>query len=137
MAGCKVFSKIDLKQAYLQLELREEDKEILTLNTSKGLYQCNRLMYGVASASAIWQRTIENILKDIPEVTVFLDDIKIASINEERHLKILELVLHRLSENNVRINVEKCSFLKDQISYCGHVIGKYGIKKEKYKIEAL
>lgn len=41
----KIFSKIDLKQAYLQLELEEKDKEILTLNTSKGLYQSNRLMY--------------------------------------------------------------------------------------------
>jgi len=63
MASCKIFSKIDLKQAYLQLELCEEDKEILTLNTPKGLYKCNRLMYGVASAPAIWQRTIENILR--------------------------------------------------------------------------
>ncbi|XP_018395972.1 PREDICTED: uncharacterized protein K02A2.6-like, partial [Cyphomyrmex costatus] len=137
MAGCNVFSKIDLKQAYLQLELRNEDKEILTLNTSKGLYQCNRLMYGVASASAIWQRTIENILKNIPDITVFLDDIKIASVNVEKHFEILELVLNRLSEYNIRINLEKCAFLKSQISYCGHIIGMDGIKKEKKKMEAV
>jgi len=137
MAGCKIFSKIDLKQAYLQLELRDEDKEILTLNTSKGLYQCNRLMYGVASAPAIWQRTIENILKNIPDITVFLDDIKIASSNVEKHFEILELVLGRLSEYNVRINLKKCIFLKDQISYLGHVIGKDGIKKELKKMEAV
>lgn len=55
MANGKIFSKIDLRQAYLQLEVREEDKPLLTLNTSKGLYRCNRLMYGIASAPAIWQ----------------------------------------------------------------------------------
>lgn len=137
MAGCRYFSKIDLKQAYLQLELEKEAKEILTLNTSKGLYECNRLMYGVASAPAVWQRTIENILKNIPGVSIFLDDIKIATENEEKHFEILELVLSRLSEFNVRINFDKCAFLKEQISYCGHVIGKYGIKKEQEKMEAV
>jgi len=137
MAGCRYFSKIDLKQAYLQLELEKEAKKILTLNTSKGLYECNRLMYGVASAPAVWQRTIENILKNIPGVSIFLDDIKIATENEEKHFEILELVLSRLSEFNVRINFDKCAFLKEQISYCEHVIGKYGIKKEQEKMEAV
>lgn len=99
-----------MKQAYLQLKLCEEDKEILTLNTPKGLYKCNRLMYGVASAPAIWQRTIENILKDIPDIIVFLDDIKIASTSKEKHFENLKLVLKHLSEYNVRINLKKCSF---------------------------
>ncbi|XP_029162530.1 uncharacterized protein K02A2.6-like [Nylanderia fulva] len=66
MSGGTIFSKIDLKQAYLQLPVAESDREILTLSTHKGLYKCNRLMYGVASAPAIWQRTMENILCGIP-----------------------------------------------------------------------
>ncbi|XP_029157207.1 uncharacterized protein K02A2.6-like [Nylanderia fulva] len=70
-------------------------------------------------------------------ITVFLDDIKIASVNVEKHFEILELVLSRLSEYNIRINLEKCTFLKNQISYCGHIIGKDGIKKEKKKMEAV
>jgi len=96
-------------------------------------------MYGVASATkpAIWQRTIENILKDIPDITVFLDDIKIASISKKKHFESLELVLKRLSEYNIRLNLKKCSFLKDQILYCGHVIDKFGIKKEKEKMDAI
>lgn len=52
MSGGTIFSKIDLKQAYLQLPVAEADKEILTF-THKGLFRCNRLMYGVASAPAI------------------------------------------------------------------------------------
>lgn len=133
MSGAKVFTKIDLKQAYLQLELNEEDKEILTLNTPKGLFICNRLMFGVASAPAIWQRTIESILNGISDISVFLDDIKIASVNTEKHLEVVNRVLQRLSKHNVRINMEKCEFFKSSISYCGHTLIVKELKKKKQK----
>lgn len=44
------FSKIDLKQAYLQMEVHPDDQEMLTINTHRGLYKCTRLLYGIASA---------------------------------------------------------------------------------------
>lgn len=53
LAGGTKFSKIDLRQAYLQLEIHPEDSQFLTLNIHKGLYAVNRLMYGIASAPAI------------------------------------------------------------------------------------
>ncbi|XP_018407395.1 PREDICTED: uncharacterized protein K02A2.6-like [Cyphomyrmex costatus] len=110
MSGGTIFSQIDLKQAYLQLPVEETDREILTLSMHKGLFKCNRLMYGVASAPAIWQRTMENIFSGIPGVAVFLDDIRIAGKDLEQHLERLESVLKRLSEHNIRINVEKVKY---------------------------
>lgn len=53
MAGGKKFTKIDLQQVYLQLEVREEDRELLTLSTHRGLFRSTCLMYGIASAPAI------------------------------------------------------------------------------------
>lgn len=94
-------------------------------------------MYGVASASTRWQRTIENILCGIPGVAIFLDDIRIARKDTEQHLERLELVLKRLSEYNIHINPEKCVFLKDRITYCGYVINSKGISKEFKKIEVV
>ncbi|XP_024892655.1 uncharacterized protein K02A2.6-like, partial [Temnothorax curvispinosus] len=137
MAGEKVFSKIDLLQAYLQLEVRQQDRELLTLNTHKGLYRPTRLMYGVASAPAIWQRIIENILKDIPGVVVFLDDIRVSGKNVQDHLSKLRQVFTRLQKCNIRINVKKSEFFKDQIQYCGYVIDKNGINKAPDKIDAI
>ena len=61
LAGCKKFTKIDLSQAYLQLTLNEESRKFTTVNTSRGLYQFRRMPFGVASASAIFQRTIESL----------------------------------------------------------------------------
>jgi len=49
----------------------------------------------------------------------------------------LELVFKQLSKYNLRINKEKCEFLQDSITYCGYIIGKNGISKEKQKIEAV
>ncbi|XP_031332533.1 uncharacterized protein K02A2.6-like [Photinus pyralis] len=137
LAGGDKFTKLDLQQAYLQLEVCPEDRKYLTLSTPKGLYQSTRLMFGIASAPAIWQRTIETILQDIDGVTVFLDDIKITAPNNTIHFQRLELVLGRLAKYNIRVNLSKCEFLKDKIEYCGYVIDKVGIHKSKAKIEAI
>lgn len=54
MAGGKKFTKIDLKKVFLNIEVHPDDRHLLTLNTHKGLYRSNRLMFGIASAPAIW-----------------------------------------------------------------------------------
>ena len=74
LAAGEKFIKIDLRQAYLQLETEEESKKYLTINTHKGLYQYNRLLLGVASAPAIWQRTIDQILQNSPGTQMILDE---------------------------------------------------------------
>lgn len=137
MSGGKKFSKIDLRQAYLQMEVNPDDRHLLTINTHKGLYECTRLLYGIASAPAIWQRAIENILQGIPGVSVFLDDIRITGPTNEIHLQRLEEVLQRLQEHQLKINVEKSCFFQDEIRYCGHIIDANGVRKDPEKITAI
>ena len=57
-AGGQKFSKIDLRQAYHRLEMEKDSKKYLTINTHMGLFQYNRLVFGITSAPAIWQRTV-------------------------------------------------------------------------------
>nr|XP_029711531.1 uncharacterized protein K02A2.6-like [Aedes albopictus] len=137
LAGGKKFSKIDLVQAYLQLEVAPEDREIPTLSTHRGLYRPNRLMYGVASAPAIWQRQMEVILQGIEGVSVFLDDIKVTGPDDATHLRRLEEVLRRLDQHGIRVNKDKCEFFVDQIEYCGYLIDKDGIHKIRKKVAAI
>lgn len=127
MAGGTKFSKIDLSKAYLQLSVHPSDRHLLTLSTHKGLYQPTRLMFGVASAPAKWQRLMEQLLCDIPGVSVFLDDIKITAPDDESHVSRIHEVLKRLEKYNMRVNLEKSEFLKECITYCGYVINKDGI----------
>lgn len=95
------------------------------------------MMYGIVSAPAIWQREIENILRNIPGVTVFLDDIKITGSNDAEHAQRLEQVFQRLHTYNIKVNLEKSTFFADKIEYCGYVIDRQGIHKDTKKIEAI
>ena len=91
------FTKLDMSQAYQQLELEESFfKKFTTINTHKGLYQYNRLPFGVSSAPGIFQRTIENLLQGIPHVVVRIDDILVSGKDELYHVANLEKVLSRL-----------------------------------------
>ncbi|KAK6171969.1 hypothetical protein SNE40_018385 [Patella caerulea] len=131
------FSKIDLRQAYLHLEVDEDSKEYISINTQKGLYRYNKLAFGIASAPAIWQRTIEQVLLGLPGVQCLLDDMIITGKTDEEHLANLEGVLKRLSEYGLKINLKKCDFFKDSITFCGHIVDKHGLHKQPDKIEAM
>ena len=86
LAGGKAFTKMDLAHAYMQVPLEDESKSLTTINTHKGLYQYNRLPFGISSAPAIFQRTMEKILRDIPQVFVYIDDILLTGGTEREHL---------------------------------------------------
>ena len=137
LAGGQKFTKIDLRQAYNQLEMSEDSKSYLTINTHKVLYSYNRLVFGIAASPSIWQRTMDQILKDIPNTSCILDDIIITGKSDEVHLKTLETVLQRLQDYNLRVNRDKCSFFQEEITYCGHKINANGLHKTQDKIEAV
>lgn len=137
MAGGTKFTKIDLRKAYLHLEVKPEMRHLLTLNTHKGLYRPTRLMFGIASAPAIWQRQMEQILQDVPGCSIFLDDIKITGPDLQTHLERLDLVFKKLNEHNLKVNLDKSVFLADEIEYCGYKINKDGIRKMASKIDAI
>ena len=131
------FCKIDLSQAYLHMEVEESDRPILTLNTPKGLFQLNRLPFGIKTAPAIWQRAMERMLHGVPGISILLDDLRIAGKDDEELWSRLCLVFDRLHKYGLRINVKKCAFFVDEIEYCGHVIDKNGLHTSKTKIKAI
>ena len=137
LARGKYFSKLDISSAYLQLPLAELSKEYLTINTHRGLYQFNRLPFGVASAPAIFQRSMETLLHDLPGLFVYLDDILITGSKLAEHLANLEGVLKRLSEAGLRLNKEKCAFFLEQIEYLDHTIDAQGVHPTGEKIKAI
>ena len=72
------YSTIDLADAYMQLELDEESKKLMTINTPWGLYRYNRLCFGVASAPAIFQRLMDALIADLPGVAAYIDDLVVS-----------------------------------------------------------
>ncbi|XP_033729471.1 uncharacterized protein K02A2.6-like [Pecten maximus] len=137
LAGGKQFTKLDLKQAYLQMEVKEEDRKFLTINTHLGLFQYQRLVFGIASAPAIWQRAMDQVLQGISGVQCILDDMIVTGGTRDEHMQTLETVLQRLDTFGLRLNNEKCAYMLDKIEFCGHVIDKDGIHKTGEKVDAV
>ena len=96
LTGGTCFSKLDLSKTYLQVPLDDESQIIAVINTHKGLYQFNRLLYGVSSDPGIFQRVMESVLQGIPGIMVYLDDILVAGKKEEEHWKRLGVILQQL-----------------------------------------
>jgi hypothetical protein len=135
--GCKIFSVIDLKGAYLQVKVNENSSHMLTINTHKGLFRYNRMIYGWSGAPAEFQRVVDQIIMGIPGCTAYLDDLCVAGINETEAKERLIQLLERLAQHGVKINLDKCQFLQEQVSYVGHVVSQKGILPSHAKFAAI
>ncbi|UYV66064.1 K02A2.6-like [Cordylochernes scorpioides] len=137
LAGGEKFSKIDLRDAYNQLELDDESQLYTVINTHQGLYKYTRLPFGISSAPALFQKQMDILLKGIPMVFCALDDILITGKNDQDHLKNLECVLQRIQEAGLKLRKDKCSFLAPSLEYLGHKIAKEGLQPLPSKVEAI
>ena len=126
LAGGKKFTTLDLSQAYLQLELDEQSSQYTTINTHKGLYRYKQLPFGIASAPALFQKTMDTILQNKPKAMCYIDDIMITGLDDTEHLATLNQVLERLEKHNIKVNLKKCHFLAKSVKYLGHLIDAEG-----------
>ena len=109
----------------------------MTINTSRGLFQYNRLPFGVSSTPPIFQRVIDNVLQKIPYVCAYLDDILVTGRTDEEHLHNLDKVLSRLATAGMRLIVDKCTFMAPEVTYLGYRIDKEGLHAVNEKVQAI
>ena len=133
----KIFSKLDVRSAYNQLVISPESRALTTINTHRGLFQYNRLCFGVASAPGIFQQVMEGLLRGIPGVSIFLDDILVCGSTVKEHRERLREVLKRLNDAGLKLHFSKCSFEVDQVQYLGYTIDSTGLKPTQEKLDAI
>ena len=131
--GSKVFSQLDLRDAYLQIELDESSKKLTCINTHKGLFEVQRLPFGVKSAPGIFQRFMDKLISGIPGVFAYLDDVIIVSKNIEEHKVRLFEIFDRIEKWGLKIQLEKCNFFKEKLKFLGHIVSKSGIEPDPEK----
>ena len=137
LSGRQTFTKLDLSQAYQQLLLDDSAKELLTINTHKGLYRYIRLPFGIASAPAIFQRTIDELLQGLEHVMCYIDDIIITGKDDAEHLHLLSTVLDRLQSHGFCLKKAKCVFMGESVEYLGHRIDAKGLHPTGDKLAAI
>ena len=135
--GACVFSKLDLSNAYHQLELDEASRYITTFSTHVGLRRYKRLLFGINAASEIFQNKIAELLHDIHGSRNLSDDIIIFGKSRAEHDKALDATLRRLEENGAKLNRDKCVFGVEELKFFGHIFSKDGIRPDPEKIETI
>ena len=132
-----VFSKLDLKWGYHQIELSEESRGITTFVTHKGLFRYKRLMFGITSAPEKYQQVIQQVLQDCSGTANISDDIIIYGPNTAEHDKRLEKVLTRLRDRGLTLNKEKCVFHMPKLTFIGLVLSRQGTGPTEEKVKAV
>jgi len=137
ITGGGYYTKLDLCHAYQQLQLDEGSQLLTTINTHKGLFCYTRLPFGISSAPGIFQRTIEQVLQNVPMTAVYLDDIVVTGKTRAEHDANVREVLSRLQAAGLRLRKEKCCFTENSITYLGHLLDKHGIHPTQDRVSAI
>ncbi|CAH8556634.1 unnamed protein product [Dicrocoelium dendriticum] len=135
--GGKYFATLDLADAYLQLEVEPESRKLLTINTHRGLYQYNRLPFGVKTAPAIFQQVMDAMLTGITGAAAYLDDIIIMGTTQEELFQRLDDVMMRIKDYGFRLRAEKCKFFLRSVKFLGFVISERGRHPDPENIELI
>ncbi|XP_055348004.1 uncharacterized protein K02A2.6-like [Paramacrobiotus metropolitanus] len=135
--GGEKFSTLDLAEAYAQVELDDDSKQLVVINTHKGLFRYNRLPFGVASGPSIFQQIMEQILHGCEGVAIYLDDIIVTGATDEEHLRNLEKVMARLTEHGLTLKRSKCHFMQLSVEYLGFIVDSRGRHISRNRVKAL
>lgn len=119
-----VFTKLDRRNAYHLVRIREEDEWKTAFNTHLGHFEYLVMPFGLANAPAVFQALVNDVLGDFIDrfVFVYLDDILIFSKNLEEHHAHVRAVLQRLLENKLFVKAEKCEFNSQTVTFLGYVL---------------
>jgi len=137
MAGSRIFSSLDLFKGYHQIEIAPEDQCKSVMVTPIGSYKYKRMSMGLRNASQSFQRLMNKVLRGIPNIFVYVDDILVHSHTPEEHLEHLQAVFQRLKENGLVLNRDKCVFGAQSLQFLGHSISAEGIRPLPWKIQAI
>ena len=140
LGGAMIFTSLDLKSGYWQVEMEEGSKPLTAFTIGPlGFYECERMPFGLTNAPATFQRLMENCLGDLHLnwCIIYLDDIIVFSNNPEDHLNRLRGVFDKLEKAGLKLKPKKCRFFKTKITYVGHIVSAKGIETDPKKVEAV
>jgi len=135
----QIYTKLDVREAYNLLRVKEGDEHKLAFRTRYGLYEPTVMQFGTTNAPADFQGYINNIIREALDdfASAYLDDVLIYSDSEEQHVGHVKWIMQRLLEAGLYLKPEKCEFHKVTVRYLGLVISTKGISIDEDKVETV
>lgn len=129
MTKAKWFSTLDLASGYWQVEVDPKDREKTAFTTPLGLFEFQRMPFGLCTAPATFQRLMQQCLSgQITEsLLVYLHDIIVYSPDFTTHLRHLDEVFERLQKHGLKLRPDKCKLFHKQVQFLGHVVDQRGV----------
>jgi hypothetical protein len=139
LGSAKIYSKLDLKEAYHRIRIKSGDEWKTAFRTRYGLYEYTVMPFGLTNAPAIFQSYINSVLSDLLDICciVYLDDILIYSNSEEEHVRHVQTVLERLIEVKLYAKLSKCEFHTREVGYLGFIVTPEGVHMEKDRVKSI
>ena len=143
LVGAKVFSQVDLKDAFYQLPLDEESKRLTTFSTPWGLKRSTRLVQGATPSSAICHEVLRRDLAVIPRAINIADNIMVFGCGDtleeaqKDHDKTLKEVFEMFRRTGMTVNKKKCVFNATRTKFFGYIFSADGISPDPDKVAAL
>ncbi|PFX23104.1 Uncharacterized protein K02A2.6 [Stylophora pistillata] len=135
--GSTVFSKLDLKWGFLQVELETKSRRIKTFITHRGLFQYKRLTFGITSAPEKYHKIVKDVLIGCKGVANIADDLIIHGCGIKEHDENLLAILFRLRERGSTLNEKKCQFRHPKLTFFGHYLSSKGIAPSEEIVSAV
>lgn len=139
LGGNGYFTSLDLASGYYQVPMAEESKRLTAFVTPDGLFEYNRMPFGLANAPSVFQRTINTMLRGTSKrvALAYMDDLLIASKTVVEGMEKLAQVLKLLRNAKLTLKLEKCFFFQTHVDYLGYDISAEGIRPGSLKIKAV
>uniref|UniRef100_A0A2H8THY5 RNA-directed DNA polymerase n=1 Tax=Melanaphis sacchari TaxID=742174 RepID=A0A2H8THY5_9HEMI len=139
LGQCQLFSVLHLSSGFYQIKLEKESRELTAFSTNQGHWHFKRMIQGMKTSPGTFQRVMNSALAGLIGIKclVYLDDIIVYGKNLYDHNEKLIEVFERLQTNNLKLQPDKCEFLKRECVYLGHVISENGIKPDEKKVKSV
>ena len=135
--GSKIFTKLDLKDAFHHVPIHENSRDVFGFMTTKGPRRFTRLPFGASIAPEVFQKVMDEVFEGCDGVLVYLDDILIFAKDLKTLRKRQAKVLKRVVENNLTLNARKCEYEVKSVKFVGALISEDGIDPDGDKIKAI
>lgn len=139
LSTAKYYTKLDVISAFNRIRIAEGEEWMTAFNTRYGLFESLVMPFGLSNAPATFQARINEVLRPFLDIfcTAYIDDMLVYSNSLSEHRKHVDAVLQALMEAGLQLDIKKCEFEVQEVTYLGMIVSTSGVKMDPKKVECI